>query len=218
MRAHSSCRVISVTPPQRIAVASHHVKAGVEQAGRPWTAVPNALDRRSAVDNVLNLLQIKILPCPSPLSSIMIDILSTLSKTNHSFAVAEGKPQLVSLAQAGNEISHEKLHLKSEEVTTAMDNNGGDSASRSLKRSGPFADITNVIDAMLTNKRAAVNQNEINVPKDHDNCEQINKDSTDKIQTASTIGFGSLLIIAFATVIYKWLSKGGLAAHEAVRC
>uniref|UniRef100_A0A0E0G623 Uncharacterized protein n=1 Tax=Oryza nivara TaxID=4536 RepID=A0A0E0G623_ORYNI len=44
MRAHSSCRVISVTPPQRITVASHHVKAGVEQAGRPWTAVPNALD------------------------------------------------------------------------------------------------------------------------------------------------------------------------------
>lgn len=64
----------------------------------------------------------------------------------------------------------------------AMDNNGGDSASRSLKRSGPtfihpdiviviarlryffllilqtpplgpFADITNLIDAKLTNKR-----------------------------------------------------------------
>lgn len=108
----------------------------------------------------------------------------------------------------------------------AMDNNGGDSASRSLKRSGPtfihpdiviviarlryffllilqtpplgpFADITNLIDAKLTNKRAAVNQNEINVPKDRDNCEQINKDSTDKIQTASTIGFGSLLIMFF---------------------
>lgn len=107
-----------------------------------------------------------------------------------------------------------------------MDNNGRDSASRSLKRScptfihpdiviviawlryffllilqipplGPFADITNLIDAKLTNKRAAVNQNEINVPKDRDNCEQINKDSTDKIQTASTIGFGSLLIMFF---------------------
>nr|BAD37636.1 hypothetical protein [Oryza sativa Japonica Group] len=39
----------------------------------------------------------------------MIDLLSSLSKTNHSFAVAEGKPQLVSLAQAGNEISHESL-------------------------------------------------------------------------------------------------------------
>ncbi|XP_052145633.1 uncharacterized protein LOC127764759 isoform X1 [Oryza glaberrima] len=124
MRAHSSCRVISVTPPQRITVASHHVKAGVEQAGRPWTAVPNALDiiitpltwsgcdeisYIHLVDNVLNLLQINILPCPSPSFSIMIDLLSSLSKTNHSFAVAEGKPQLVSLAQAGNEISHESL-------------------------------------------------------------------------------------------------------------
>uniref|UniRef100_A0A0E0NE66 Uncharacterized protein n=1 Tax=Oryza rufipogon TaxID=4529 RepID=A0A0E0NE66_ORYRU len=136
MRAHSSCRVISVTPPQRITVASHHVKAGVEQAGRPWTAVPNALDI---------------------------------------FAVAEGKPQLVSLAQAGNEISHES----------------------------PFADITNLIDTKLTNKRAAVNQNEINVPKDRDNCEQISKNSTDKIQTASTIGFGSLLIMfIFFNMIY----------------
>uniref|UniRef100_A0A0E0NE65 Uncharacterized protein n=1 Tax=Oryza rufipogon TaxID=4529 RepID=A0A0E0NE65_ORYRU len=175
MRAHSSCRVISVTPPQRITVASHHVKAGVEQAGRPWTAVPNALDMRSVVDNVLNLLQIKILPCPSPSFSIMIDLLSSLSKTNHSFAVAEGKPQLVSLAQAGNEISHES----------------------------PFADITNLIDTKLTNKRAAVNQNEINVPKDRDNCEQISKNSTDKIQTASTIGFGSLLIMfIFFNMIY----------------
>uniref|UniRef100_A0A0E0NE67 Uncharacterized protein n=1 Tax=Oryza rufipogon TaxID=4529 RepID=A0A0E0NE67_ORYRU len=123
MRAHSSCRVISVTPPQRITVASHHVKAGVEQAGRPWTAVPNALD----------MYYIASCHC-----------------------------------------------------------------SRS-----PFADITNLIDTKLTNKRAAVNQNEINVPKDRDNCEQISKNSTDKIQTASTIGFGSLLIMfIFFNMIY----------------
>uniref|UniRef100_A0A0E0IAT3 Uncharacterized protein n=1 Tax=Oryza nivara TaxID=4536 RepID=A0A0E0IAT3_ORYNI len=62
---------------------------------------------------------------------------------------------------------------------------------------GPFVDITNVINAKLINKRAAVIQCEINVPKDHENCQQINKNSTSKIQRASTIGFGIILILAF---------------------
>lgn len=62
---------------------------------------------------------------------------------------------------------------------------------------GLFVDITNVINAKLTNKHAAVIQSEINVPKDHENCQQINKNSTSKIQRASTIGFGIILILAF---------------------
>lgn len=62
---------------------------------------------------------------------------------------------------------------------------------------GLFVDITNVINAKLTNKHAAVIQSEINVPKDRENCQQINKNSTSKIQRASTIGFGIILILAF---------------------
>uniref|UniRef100_A0A0E0FLB1 Uncharacterized protein n=1 Tax=Oryza nivara TaxID=4536 RepID=A0A0E0FLB1_ORYNI len=56
-------------------------------------------------------------------------------------------------------------------------------------QAGLFVDITNVINAKLTKKRAAVIQSEINVPKDRENCQQINKNSTSKIQRASTIGF-----------------------------
>uniref|UniRef100_A0A0E0JI28 Uncharacterized protein n=1 Tax=Oryza punctata TaxID=4537 RepID=A0A0E0JI28_ORYPU len=56
---------------------------------------------------------------------------------------------------------------------------------------GPFADITNVINANSTNKCAAVIQSEINVPNDYENCQQNNKDSTSKIQISSTIGFGN---------------------------
>uniref|UniRef100_A0A0E0ITT0 Uncharacterized protein n=1 Tax=Oryza nivara TaxID=4536 RepID=A0A0E0ITT0_ORYNI len=70
-----------------------------------------------------------------------------------------------------------------------MDNNGGGSAPISSKRSCLFVDITNVINAKLTNKHAAVIQSEINVPKDRENYQQINKNSTSKIQRASTIGF-----------------------------
>uniref|UniRef100_A0A0E0ITS9 Uncharacterized protein n=2 Tax=Oryza TaxID=4527 RepID=A0A0E0ITS9_ORYNI len=72
-----------------------------------------------------------------------------------------------------------------------MDNNGGGSAPISSKRSCLFVDITNVINAKLTNKHAAVIQSEINVPKDRENYQQINKNSTSKIQRASTIGFGN---------------------------
>uniref|UniRef100_A0A0D3HIT9 Uncharacterized protein n=1 Tax=Oryza barthii TaxID=65489 RepID=A0A0D3HIT9_9ORYZ len=43
----------------------------------------------------------------------------------------------------------------------------------------------------LTNKHAAVIQSEINVPKDRENYQQINKNSTSKIQRASTNGFGN---------------------------
>uniref|UniRef100_A0A0D3HIT8 Uncharacterized protein n=1 Tax=Oryza barthii TaxID=65489 RepID=A0A0D3HIT8_9ORYZ len=56
---------------------------------------------------------------------------------------------------------------------------------------GLFVDITNVINAKLTNKHAAVIQSEINVPKDRENYQQINKNSTSKIQRASTNGFGN---------------------------
>uniref|UniRef100_A0A0E0M6H4 Uncharacterized protein n=1 Tax=Oryza punctata TaxID=4537 RepID=A0A0E0M6H4_ORYPU len=45
------------------------------------------------------------------------------------------------------------------------------------------------MNANLTNKHAAVIQSEINVPKDRENYQQINKDSTSKIQRASTIRF-----------------------------
>uniref|UniRef100_A0A0E0QIK9 Uncharacterized protein n=1 Tax=Oryza rufipogon TaxID=4529 RepID=A0A0E0QIK9_ORYRU len=59
-----------------------------------------------------------------------------------------------------------------------MDNNGGGSAPTSSKRS--------------FDKQAcrAVIPSEINVPKDRENCQQINKNSTYKIQRTSTIGFG----------------------------
>uniref|UniRef100_A0A0E0IAT2 Uncharacterized protein n=2 Tax=Oryza nivara TaxID=4536 RepID=A0A0E0IAT2_ORYNI len=90
-----------------------------------------------------------------------------------------------------------QLRLTSKQVSSAMDSNGGGSAPTSSKRPGPFVDITNVINAKLINKRAAVIQCEINVPKDHENCQQINKNSTSKIQRASTIGFGIILILAF---------------------
>uniref|UniRef100_A0A0E0N776 Uncharacterized protein n=1 Tax=Oryza rufipogon TaxID=4529 RepID=A0A0E0N776_ORYRU len=80
-----------------------------------------------------------------------------------------------------------QLRLTSKQVSSAMDSNGGGSAPTSSKRPGPFVDITNVINAKLINKRATVIQCEINVPKDHENCQQINKNSTSKIQRASTI-------------------------------
>uniref|UniRef100_A0A0E0IRM5 Uncharacterized protein n=1 Tax=Oryza nivara TaxID=4536 RepID=A0A0E0IRM5_ORYNI len=72
-------------------------------------------------------------------------------------------------------------------VCSAMDNNGGSSVPTSSTRSGPFADITNVIDANLTNNHPAANKNGTNVPKDRENCQHNNLDSTAQFLCACTL-------------------------------
>ncbi|BAT10646.1 Os10g0388500 [Oryza sativa Japonica Group] len=67
-----------------------------------------------------------------------------------------------------------------------LDNNGGSSVPTSSTRSGPFADITNVIDANLTNNHPAANKNGTNVPKDRENCQHNNLDSTDVTKLSAT--------------------------------
>nr|BAC15952.1 hypothetical protein [Oryza sativa Japonica Group] len=74
------------------------------------------------------------------------------------------------------------LHQVKEIVCSAMDNNGGSSVPTSSTRS----DITNVIDANLTNNHPAANKNGTNVPKDHENCQHNNLDSTDVTKLSAT--------------------------------